>query len=56
MKLGLQLLQRSWLDNDPEFRDKFERFSKTMIQQIESLSLIASEFSNFAQQKVPFET
>jgi len=49
MKLGLQLLQRSWLDNDPEFRDKFERFSKTMIQQIESLSLIASEFSNFAQ-------
>lgn len=49
MKLGLQLLQRSWQDNDPEFNDKFDRFSKTMIQQIESLSLIASEFSNFAQ-------
>lgn len=49
MKLGLQLLQRSWQDNDPEFKDKFDKFSKTMIQQIESLSLIASEFSNFAQ-------
>lgn len=49
MKLGLQLLQRSWDDKDPEFMDKFERFSKTMIQQIDSLSLIASEFSNFAQ-------
>lgn len=49
MKLGLQLLQRSWHDDDPEFREKFDRFSKTIIQQIESLSLIASEFSNFAQ-------
>lgn len=49
MKLGLQLLQRAWNDNDPEIREKFDRFSNTMIQQIESLSLIASEFSNFAQ-------
>lgn len=49
MKLGLQHIQRAWNDNDPNFKEKFERFSHTFIQQIESLSLIASEFSNFAQ-------
>ena len=49
MKLGLQHLQRSWADQDPNFDEKFKRFNKTFIQQIESLSLIASEFSNFAQ-------
>ena len=49
MKLGLQHLQRAWTDDDPNFNEKFERFSNTFIQQIESLSLIASEFSNFAQ-------
>ncbi len=49
MKLGLQHLQRAWSDDDPNFNEKFERFSTTFIQQIESLSLIASEFSNFAQ-------
>lgn len=49
MKLGLQHLQRAWSDDDPNFNEKFERFSNTFIQQIESLSLIASEFSSFAQ-------
>ncbi len=49
MKLGLQHLQRSWNDKDPNFNEKFERFNNTFIQQIESLSLIASEFSSFAQ-------
>jgi signal transduction histidine kinase len=49
MKLGVQHLQRAWIDKDPSFDEKFERFSRTIIQQIESLSLIASEFSNFAQ-------
>ena len=49
MKLGLQHLQRAWDDKDPSFDEKFERYSKTIIQQIESLSLIASEFSTFAQ-------
>ncbi len=52
MKLGLQHLQRSWSDNDPNFNEKFERFHSTFIQQIESLSIIASEFSNFAQMPV----
>lgn len=49
MKLGLQLLEKSWREKDPNFNKKFERFSKSFIEQIESLVLIANEFSNFAK-------
>jgi len=49
LKLGVQLLERSWKENDPKFNEKFERFSKSFIEQIESLAHIASEFSNFAK-------
>ncbi|WP_377165463.1 sensor histidine kinase [Mucilaginibacter terrae] len=49
LKLGLQLLEKSWRDKDPKFDLKFERFSKSFVEQIESLSSIASEFSAFAK-------
>jgi len=49
LKLGLQLLERSWKDKDPKFDQKFERFSKSFVEQIESLASIASEFSAFAK-------
>jgi two-component system nitrogen regulation sensor histidine kinase NtrY len=49
LKLGLQLLDKSWKDKDPKFDLKFERFSKSFVEQIESLSSIASEFSAFAK-------
>jgi nitrogen fixation/metabolism regulation signal transduction histidine kinase len=49
LKLGLQLLEKSWKDKDPKFDTKFERFSKSFVEQIDSLSKIASEFSNFAK-------
>lgn len=49
LKLGLQLLEKSWKDKDPKFDAKFERFSKSFVEQIDSLSKIASEFSNFAK-------
>jgi two-component system nitrogen regulation sensor histidine kinase NtrY len=49
LKLGLQLLEKSWRDKDPKFDLKFERFSKSFVEQIESLSSIASEFSSFAK-------
>ncbi|WP_449435886.1 ATP-binding protein [Pedobacter steynii] len=49
LKLGVQLLEKSWKENDPNFQKKFERFSKSFIEQIDSLSTIASEFSNFAK-------
>ena len=49
MKLHLQHLKRVF-DTDPEqAKPMMERVSKTLIEQIDGLSLIASEFSNFAQ-------
>jgi len=49
LKLGVQLLEKSWREKDENFEKKFERFNKSFIEQIDSLSTIASEFSNFAK-------
>lgn len=49
LKLGVQLLEKSWKEKDPNFEKKFERFNKSFVEQIDSLSTIASEFSNFAK-------
>ncbi len=49
LKLGLQLLQKSWEAKDPDFDQKFRRFTDAFIEQIEHLSIIVSEFSNFAK-------
>ncbi|WP_316819675.1 HAMP domain-containing sensor histidine kinase [Pedobacter gandavensis] len=49
LKLGVQLLEKSWKEKDPNFEKKFERFNKSFIEQIDSLASIASEFSNFAK-------
>ncbi|OAQ39237.1 hypothetical protein A5893_11260 [Pedobacter psychrophilus] len=49
LRLGIQMLDRSWKDKDVKFDDKFNKFSKSFLEQIDSLSRIASEFSNFAK-------
>ncbi|MCD0487126.1 HAMP domain-containing histidine kinase [Pedobacter sp. MC2016-14] len=49
LKLGVQLLEKSWREKDPNFEKKFERFNKSFIEQIDTLANIASEFSNFAK-------
>ena len=49
LKLGVQLLEKSWKEKDPNFEKKFERLNKSFVEQIDSLSTIASEFSNFAK-------
>lgn len=49
MKLSVQMLQRAWNDKADDWEDRLDRFSKTIIEQIDTLSTIASEFSNFAQ-------
>ncbi|WP_419802346.1 ATP-binding protein [Mucilaginibacter sp.] len=49
LKLGLQLLSKSWKDKDPKFDLKFQKFSLSFIEQIETLSRIATEFSDFAK-------
>ncbi|HSN50859.1 MAG TPA: ATP-binding protein, partial [Bacteroidales bacterium] len=48
MKLSVQHLQRAWKDQAPDWEDRLKRFTETMTEQIESLALIASEFSDFA--------
>ncbi|MGQ0827619.1 MAG: ATP-binding protein [Bacteroidota bacterium] len=49
MKLSVQHLQRTWKDNAPDMDQKMERLTQTIIEQIETLSSIATEFSNFAK-------
>ena len=49
MKLSIQHLQRAWNEKSGNLDELFQRISKTMVEQIDALSNIASEFSNFAQ-------
>jgi len=49
MRLTVQSFQRRFNPNDPEIKVKLEEYSKTLIQQIDTMSSIASAFSNFAK-------
>jgi len=49
LKLGIQHLEQAWKRKDERFEEKFKSFSHTFIEQIDSLSAIASEFSDFAK-------
>jgi nitrogen fixation/metabolism regulation signal transduction histidine kinase len=49
MRLSIQSFQRKFDPQDPEVGNKVEEFSKTLIQQIDTLSSIASAFSSFAK-------
>lgn len=49
MKLNLQYLQHLMKNNPDDFREKFEKASMGIIEQIDSLANIANEFSNFAK-------
>ena len=49
MKLAVQQLIASYKDKKGNFDSLFEKLSSTVLNQIESLSLIASEFSRFAR-------
>ena len=49
MKLSVQYLEKAWYEKAPDWDARLTRFSQTMIEQIEALSSIASEFSSFAQ-------
>lgn len=49
MKLSIQMLQRSMADGAGDLNERIERTSKTLIEQIDTLSNIATEFSSFAQ-------
>ena len=49
MRLTIQSFQRRFDVNDPEIKDKLDDYSKTLIQQIDTMSAIANAFSNFAK-------
>lgn len=49
MKLSIQHLQRTWMNKEDDQDKKISRITATLIEQIETLSNIASEFSNFAK-------
>ncbi len=49
MKLSVQHLRRTWNDNTENFEEYLDKVTRTLIEQIDNLSFIASEFSNFAK-------
>lgn len=49
MKLHIQHLQRAKSVDSDQFEDIFNRVTRTLIEQIDTLSGIATEFSNFAK-------
>jgi len=51
MKLNIQFLQRANPKTMDDYDEVVKRVTKTMIEQIDNLSAIATEFSNFA--KIP---
>ena len=56
MKLSIQFLMRSHKNHDGDFDEKLEKVSNTLIQQIDTLSSIATGFSNFAKMPKPDES
>ena len=49
MKLNIQYLQQAMRNDNPGIKQLTERVSASIIEQIDNLSYIASEFSNFAK-------
>jgi len=49
MKLNIQFLQRTTPSNSADYTEKVKKVTETLIEQIDNLSSIATEFSNFAQ-------
>lgn len=52
MKLSIQHLKRMINDKSPDWEKQFNKISNTLIEQMDSLSTIASEFSDFAKMPV----
>lgn len=49
MKLSVQHFQRSFDVNDPNAKEKMQRIVNSLVEQIDALTKIANEFSNFAK-------
>lgn len=53
MRLSIQLLERAYKDKAPDIDQKIDRLSRTILEQIDTLSSIASAFSDFAKMPKP---
>jgi len=49
MKLNIQFLQQAMKNDNPNIKELTDKVSGSIIEQIDNLSYIASEFSNFAK-------
>ncbi len=49
MKLSVQYLQKAWEEKAPDWDQRLKQFTQTIVEQIDSLSIIATEFSDFAK-------
>ncbi|MDR2038212.1 MAG: HAMP domain-containing histidine kinase [Bacteroidales bacterium] len=52
MKLSIQHLKRAWDNKSERFDEYMEKISHSLVEQIDALSFIATEFSNFAKMPV----
>jgi len=48
IKLGVQQLERAWMDDRPDFDERLKRFCKTASTQIDVLAEIAQDFASLA--------
>jgi signal transduction histidine kinase len=53
MKLSIQQMMRVFEKENPSAKEKIDRLAYSLIEQIDGLSKIANEFSNFAKMPVP---
>ncbi len=53
MKLSVQHLERTWKNKDANFDSRLQGTIKTLLEQINTLSNIASEFSDYAKMPEP---
>ena len=56
MKLGIQHFQLTWNPDAPDAKAKLDRFSNSMVEQIDALNRVAGDFSRFAQMSAANET
>lgn len=52
MKLSIQHLQRSWVNKNENIDEVFKKVTAILIEQIDSLSALATEFSSFAKMPI----
>lgn len=53
MKLSAQHLQRAFREGAGDMEQRIDRFTRTLVEQIDALAAIASDFSNFARMPAP---